>query len=125
MSRLKNKVAVITGGTSGMGLATAKRFVEEGAFVYITGRRPAELDKAVSEIGRNVAAIPGDVSNLADLDWLYAKVGEGKASSTSSSPALASSTPSRSPRPRKNVSTGSLRSTLGGWLSRSRRPSRS
>ena len=62
MSRLKNKVAVITGGTSGMGLATARRFVEEGAFVYITGRRQTELDKAVSLIGRSVAAVQGDVS---------------------------------------------------------------
>jgi NAD(P)-dependent dehydrogenase (short-subunit alcohol dehydrogenase family) len=61
-----------------MGLATAKRFVEEGAFVYITGRRRAELEKAVSEIGRNVTAIQGDVSNLADLDRLYARVGEEK-----------------------------------------------
>src|ERR1700747_1531720 len=74
MSRLKNKVAVITGGSSGMGLATAKRFVEEGAFVYITARRQAELDKAVSLIGRNVAAVQCDVSNLADLDRLYDKV---------------------------------------------------
>jgi len=57
MSRLKNKVAVITGGSSGMRLATAKRFVEEGAFVYITGRRQTELDKAVSLIGRSVAAV--------------------------------------------------------------------
>ena len=80
MSRLKNKVAVITGGTSGMGLATAKRFVEEGAFVYITGRRQTELDKAVSLIGRSVAAVQGDVSNLADLDRLYAKVASEKGS---------------------------------------------
>ena len=78
MSRLKNKVAVITGGTSGMGLATARRFVEEGAFVYITGRRQTELDKAVSLIGRSVAAVRGDVSNLADLDRLYAKVAREK-----------------------------------------------
>ena len=78
MSRLKNKVAVITGGTSGMGLATARRFVEEGAFVYITGRRQTELDKAVSLIGRSVAAVQGDVSNLADLDRLYAKVAREK-----------------------------------------------
>src|SRR5260370_41311384 len=78
MSRLKNKVGVITGGTSGMGLATAKRFVEEGAFVYITGRRQTELDKAVSLIGRSVAAVQCDVSNLADLDRLYAKVASEK-----------------------------------------------
>jgi NAD(P)-dependent dehydrogenase (short-subunit alcohol dehydrogenase family) len=78
MSRLQNKVALITGGSSGMGLATAKRFVEEGAFVYITGRRKAELDKAVSLIGRNVAAVRGDVSNLADLDRLYAKIATEK-----------------------------------------------
>src|ERR1700751_1759069 len=74
MPRLKNKVAVITGGSSGMGLATAKRFVEEGTFVYITARRQAELDKAVSLIGRSVAAIQCDVSNLTDLDRLYAKI---------------------------------------------------
>jgi NAD(P)-dependent dehydrogenase (short-subunit alcohol dehydrogenase family) len=78
MSRLQNKVAVITGGSSGIGLATAKRFVEEGAFVYITGRRQNELDKAVSKIGRNVTAIQSDVSNLADLDRLYARVGKEK-----------------------------------------------
>jgi NAD(P)-dependent dehydrogenase (short-subunit alcohol dehydrogenase family) len=61
-----------------MGLATAKRFVDEGAFVYITGRRQTELDKAVSVIGRSVAAVQGDVSNLADLDRLYAKVAREK-----------------------------------------------
>jgi NAD(P)-dependent dehydrogenase (short-subunit alcohol dehydrogenase family) len=69
--QLKNKVAVITGGSSGIGLATAKRFVEEGAYVYITGRRRAELDKARESIGQNVAVVNGDVANLADLDRLY------------------------------------------------------
>jgi NAD(P)-dependent dehydrogenase (short-subunit alcohol dehydrogenase family) len=78
MAKLEGKVAVITGGGSGMGLATARRFVEEGAFVYITGRRQTELDKAVSLIGRSVAAVRGDVSDLADLDRLYAKVAEEK-----------------------------------------------
>ena len=74
MPKLKGKVAVVTGGSSGIGLATAKRFVEEGAFVYITGRRQTELDKAVSLIERSVSAVRADVSNLADLDRLYAKV---------------------------------------------------
>ena len=78
MPKLQGKVAVVTGGSSGIGLATAKRFVEEGAFVYITGRRQTELDKAVSLIGRGVAAVQGDVSNLADLDRLYAKVASEK-----------------------------------------------
>jgi NAD(P)-dependent dehydrogenase (short-subunit alcohol dehydrogenase family) len=78
MAKLQGKVAVITGGSSGQGLATAKRFVEEGAFVYITGRRQTELDKAVSQIGRSVAAVPGDVSNLADLDRLYSRVASEK-----------------------------------------------
>ncbi len=74
MIRLKDKVVVITGGSSGIGLATAQRFVEEGAYVYITGRRQGELDKAVALIGRNVAAVQGDVSKQEDLDRLYAKV---------------------------------------------------
>ncbi|OQP39796.1 oxidoreductase [Niastella yeongjuensis] len=71
MAKLKNKVAVVTGGSSGIGLATAKKFVEEGAYVFITGRRQSELDKAVKEIGRNVTAIQGDISRLEDLDRLY------------------------------------------------------
>src|SRR3954452_6702932 len=75
-NKLEGKVAVITGGNSGMGLATAKRFVEEGAHVYITGRRQKELDAAVKEIGRNVTGVQGDVANLADLDRLYAVVKE-------------------------------------------------
>jgi NAD(P)-dependent dehydrogenase (short-subunit alcohol dehydrogenase family) len=74
MQALQGKIAVITGGSSGIGLATAKRFVEEGAFVFITGRRQAELDKAVNEIGKNVAAVNCDVSKLEDLDLLYKEV---------------------------------------------------
>jgi NAD(P)-dependent dehydrogenase (short-subunit alcohol dehydrogenase family) len=72
--KLEGKVAVITGGNSGIGLATAKRFVAEGAYVFITGRRPAELDAAVKEIGENVTGVQGDVAKLADLDRLYAAV---------------------------------------------------
>jgi NAD(P)-dependent dehydrogenase (short-subunit alcohol dehydrogenase family) len=70
--RLKGKTALITGGSSGIGLATAKRFVEEGAFVFITGRRQTELDAAAEEIGTNVHAIRGDAADLADLDSLFA-----------------------------------------------------
>jgi NAD(P)-dependent dehydrogenase (short-subunit alcohol dehydrogenase family) len=74
--KLEGKVAVITGGNSGMGLATAKLFVEEGAHVYITGRRQKELDEAAKAIGKNVTAVQGDVANLADLDRRYATVKE-------------------------------------------------
>ena len=71
MKKLEGKVAVITGGTSGIGLATAQRFVEEGAYVFVTGRRQSELDAAVKQIGKNnVTGVQGDVSNLADLDRL-------------------------------------------------------
>jgi len=72
--KLEGKVAVVTGGNSGIGLATAKRFVAEGAYVFITGRRQAELDAAVKEIGQNVVGVQGDVAQLADLDKLYATV---------------------------------------------------
>jgi NAD(P)-dependent dehydrogenase (short-subunit alcohol dehydrogenase family) len=72
--KLEGKVAVITGGNSGIGLATARRFVAEGAHVFITGRRQAELDEAVKQIGRNVTGVQGDVSHLADLDRLFATV---------------------------------------------------
>src|SRR5262249_30803576 len=70
--RLDGKMAVVTGGSNGIGLATAQRFVEEGAYVLITGRRQTELDTAVKKIGsNNVTGIQGDVSNLDDLDRLY------------------------------------------------------
>src|SRR5258708_30416253 len=75
MGKLQGKVAVITGGTAGIGLATAKLFVAEGAYVFITGRRRKELDNAVKEIGDNVFGIQGDVADLADLDRLYETVG--------------------------------------------------
>jgi len=74
MGALEGKVAVITGGNSGIGLATAKRFVEEGAYVFITARRQAELDKAVSLIGKNVTTIQGDITKLEDLDRIAATV---------------------------------------------------
>ena len=71
MGKLEGKVAVITAATSGMALATAKLFVEEGAYVFITGRRQKQLDEAVSAIGRNVTGVQGDAANLGDLDRLY------------------------------------------------------
>jgi len=73
---LEGKTAVITGGTDGIGLATAKRFVEEGAYVFITGRRQKELDEAVKAIGANVAGVQGDIAQLADLDRLYETVAQ-------------------------------------------------
>ena len=78
MNALQGKVAVITGGSSGIGLATAKRFVEEDAYVFVSGRRKGELEKAVAEIGKNITAIQGDVSNLADLDRLFQTVEKSK-----------------------------------------------
>ncbi len=68
MGKLEGKIALITGANSGIGLATAKRFVSEGAYVFITGRRESELAAAVREIGRNVTGVQGDVSDLGDLD---------------------------------------------------------
>ncbi len=74
MGKLDGKIALVTGGNSGIGLATAKQFVKEGAYVYITGRREAELAAAVREIGGNVTSITGDVSKLAQLDRLFAQI---------------------------------------------------
>lgn len=79
MSKLEGKVAVITGGSSGIGLATAQRFASEGAQVFITGRRQDELDAAVKQIGKKAVGVQGDVSNLEDLDRLYAQVKQQQA----------------------------------------------
>ena len=76
--KLEGKIAVITGGSSGIGFATAKLFVDEGAYVFITGRRQKELDEAVKAIGTNVSGVQGDVAQLADLDRLYETVSKVK-----------------------------------------------
>ena len=78
MGKLQGKVAVITGGSTGIGMAAAKLFVGEGAYVFITGRRQKELDEAVKAIGSNVSGVQGDVAELADLDRLYDSVGRVK-----------------------------------------------
>jgi len=78
MGKLEGKIALITGGSSGIGLATAKEFVNEGAYVFITGRRESELNAAVKEIGSNVTAVQGDVSKLDDLDRLFAQIKQEK-----------------------------------------------
>jgi NAD(P)-dependent dehydrogenase (short-subunit alcohol dehydrogenase family) len=72
--KLEGRIALITGGNSGIGLATAKQFVNEGAYVFITGRRDPELAAAAKEIGRNVTGVQGDVANLGDLDRLFAQI---------------------------------------------------
>src|SRR6202047_1821679 len=76
--KLQGKMAVITGGTTGIGLATAKLFVKEGAYIFITGRRQKELDEAVKGIGTNVSGVRGDVAKLADLDRLFESVAKVK-----------------------------------------------
>jgi NAD(P)-dependent dehydrogenase (short-subunit alcohol dehydrogenase family) len=78
MSNLEGKVALVTGGSGGIGFATARQFVADGAFVFITGRRQAELDGAVKEIGKNVEGIQGDVSKLGDLDRVFSVIKERK-----------------------------------------------
>src|SRR4030095_3895193 len=74
MGKLEGKIALVTGGNSGIGLATAKQFVNEGAYVFITGRRQPELETAVKDIGRNITAVSGDVSKLSDLDRLFDQI---------------------------------------------------
>ena len=81
MNKLEGKIALVTGGNGGIGLATAKAFVSEGAYVFITGHRDAELAAALKEIGRSVTGVQGDVSNLGDLDRLFAQIKQRRASS--------------------------------------------
>src|ERR1700689_2400747 len=76
--KLEGKIALVTGGSSGIGLATAQQFVSEGAYVYITGRRQSELDKAVKTIGSNITAGRADASNMGDLDRLFAQIKKEK-----------------------------------------------
>jgi NAD(P)-dependent dehydrogenase (short-subunit alcohol dehydrogenase family) len=78
MGKLEGKIALVTGGSSGIGLATAKRFVSEGAFVFITGRRETDLAAAVKEIGNNVVGVQSDAANLGDLDRLFARIKQEK-----------------------------------------------
>ena len=78
MGKLEGKIALVTGANSGIGLATAKQFVNEGAYVFITGRRDAELAASVKDIGKNVTAVKGDVANLDDLDRLFAQIKRDK-----------------------------------------------
>src|SRR3954463_468632 len=78
MNKLEGKIALVTGGNSGIGLATAKRFVAEGAHVFITGRRQNELEEAVKSVGQNVTGVQGDISKLADLDRLFATIQQQK-----------------------------------------------
>jgi hypothetical protein len=106
--KLEGKVAVVTGGNSGIGLATAKRFVAEGAYVFITGRRQAELDAAVKEIGENVVGVQGDVAKLADLDRLY----DASISCLRMPASRSSRLWAKSPR---NSSTGLSTSTSKDW----------
>jgi NAD(P)-dependent dehydrogenase (short-subunit alcohol dehydrogenase family) len=116
--KFEGKVAVVTGGNSGIGLATAKRFVSEGAYVFITGRRQTQLDAAIKDIGRNVSGVQGDVANLAGLDRLYAAEKPKRAASTyySRMPArLRSFLLSKSP---KNISTGRSTRTSKDYCSR-------
>jgi NAD(P)-dependent dehydrogenase (short-subunit alcohol dehydrogenase family) len=78
VGKLEKKIALVTGGNSGIGLATVKQFVSEGAYVFITGRREAELAAAVKAIGKNIAGVQGDMSKLGDLDRLFAQIGRDK-----------------------------------------------
>ena len=102
MSKLEGKVALVTGGNSGIGLATAREFVGEGAYVLITGRRESQLAAAIDET-RNICGVQGDVSNSADLDRLFSQVKSEKESSTSSSQTLVLQNTRHSARSPKSI----------------------
>ncbi len=116
--KLENRVAVITGATSGMALATAKLFVEEGAYVFVTGRSQERLDNAVKKIGKNVTGVQGDAGSLADLDRLFETVKKEKGLSTSSllAPVLASSATRSAPLLRKASTIRSMSTFAGPCL---------
>jgi NAD(P)-dependent dehydrogenase (short-subunit alcohol dehydrogenase family) len=113
--KLTDKIALITGGSSGLGLATAKRFVAEGAFAFITGRRQAELDGAVKELGENAVGVRGDISKLPDLDHLFS------VASTFSSRMREAEHLFPSGKSPKNISTSILASTLRARFLRCKR----
>lgn len=125
MGKLDGKVAVITGGTTGMALAGAKLFVDEGAHVFITGRRQDALDEAVTQIGRNVTGVQGDAANLDDLDRLYDTVKREKGSLDVLWASAGGASPPRSARSPRPSSTPGSGSTPAAPYSPSRRPSRS
>src|SRR5258708_9069525 len=97
MGKLEGKIALVTGGSTGIGLATAKEFVSEGAYVFMTGRRESELNAAVKEIGSNVTAVQADVSKLDDLERLFAQIKKekGKLDIAFSNPCISKHTPLR------------------------------
>ena len=122
--KLQGKVAVITGGTTGIGLAAARLFVKEGAYVYITGRRQKELDEAVKEIGSNVIGVQGDIAKLTDFDRLYEVVKKrGRIDVVFANAGVAELVPWK--RSRRSISTDYSTSMLRERCSRYKKPFRS